>query len=126
MKPMKEGFEKMETMRNYTSDIKKLKEKFHDSNKSHMKIIEEVSPEISEILVKLDKPASQLELGLERIQGLGFSQQEDAMEQLPVTLKIQVEHWSTTRDSRILEKMGVLVQAVDRIKHIMCRVKFST
>ena len=90
VKLLKEGFEKMMKIRAFTTDIKKLKETFLDWNKSHMKIIEEVSPEISEILVKLVKPSSLLELGLERVQALGFSQQEEAMEQLPVALKVQV------------------------------------
>ena len=53
VKLLKEGFEKMMKIRAFTTDIKKLKETFLDWNKSHMKIIEEVSPEISEILVKL-------------------------------------------------------------------------
>ena len=90
-----------------------------------MKMVEEVSPEICEILEKLDKPASLLELGLERVHGLGFIQEGASMEQLPVTLKVQVEHWSTTRDSKIREKMGFLVQAVDRIEKMISRVKFS-
>ena len=89
-KLLKEGFQKMKEIRAFTGDIKKIKETFLDWNKSLMKMIEEVSPEISEILVKLDKPSSLLELGLKRVQALGFSQQEEAMQQLPVTLQFQV------------------------------------
>ena len=90
LKPLKEGFAQIKKMRTFTSEIVNLKEMFLDSNKSHIKMIEEVSPEISKILVKLDKPVSLQELGLERVQGLVLIQQWDSMEQLPVTLKTQV------------------------------------
>ena len=93
LKPLKEGFAQIKKMRTFTSEIVNLKETFLDSNKSHIKMIEEVSPEISKILVKLDKPVSLLELGLERVQGLVLIQQWDSMEQqLPVTLKTQVSN----------------------------------
>ena len=120
LKPMKKGLEDIQNIRAFTSDIIKLKETILD--KRHMKMFEEVSPEISEILEKLDKPDNLLELGLERVQGMGFSQEGASMEQLPVTLKTQVEHWSTTRDSKIREKMDFLAQAVDRIEKMRTRV----
>ena len=68
-KPLKEGFAQIKKMRTFTSEIVNLKETFLDSNKSHIKMIEEVSPEISKILVKLDKPVSLLELGLDSAVG---------------------------------------------------------
>ena len=55
------------------SDIE-LMESSVDVLKSTLKKVEEVSPEIGDILERLDKPACVLELGLERVQGLGFIQ----------------------------------------------------
>ena len=86
--------------------------------KSTMKKIEEVFPEIGDILERMDKPASLLELGLERVQGLGFIQLGASFEQLPVTLKAQVEHWPTTRKVSIREKIDFLVQALGKIADI--------
>ena len=75
LKLMKEGFREIENIRASTSDINKLKETFLESYKIPMKMVEEMSPEIGEILEKLDKPVSLLELGLERVQELGFIQE---------------------------------------------------
>ena len=86
--------------------------------KSTMKEFEEVFPEIGDILERMDKPASLLELGLERVQGLGFIQLGASFEQLPVTLKAQVEHWPTTRKVSIREKIDFLVQALGKIADI--------
>ena len=95
-----------------------MKETFLESYKIPIKMFEEVSPELCEILEKLDKPDSLLELGLEKVHGLGFIQEGASMEQLPVPLKTQVEHWFSTWVSKIREKMGFLVQALDRIEMI--------
>ena len=89
--------------------------------KSTMKKIEEVSPEIGDILERMDKPASFLELGLERVHGLGFIQLGASLDQLPVTLKTQVEHWPTTREASIREKINFLIQALGRIVYITSR-----
>ena len=99
------------------SDIE-LMESSVDVLKSTMKKIEEVSPEIGDILERMDKPACLLELGLERVQGLGFIQLGASLDQLPVTLKTQVEHWPTTREASIREKINFLVQALGRIVDI--------
>ena len=61
-----------------------------DVLKSNMKVIEEVSPEVCHILEKVDTPASLMELGLSRVQGLANIQQGFSLEGLPVTLKTQV------------------------------------
>ena len=122
LKIMNEGFKEVKKIRAPTSDINKLKETFLESYKIPLKMIEEVTTEIGDILEKLDKPVSLLELSLDRVHRLGFIQEGASMEQLPVTLKVQVEHWPTTRDSKIKEKMGFLVQAVARIEKIRSRV----
>ena len=122
LKWIKEGLKDLQKVGALTSEIIKMQETFLESHKIPIKMTEKVSPEIGEILEKLDKPASLLELGLERVHGLGLILQGTSMEQLPVTLKTQVEHWPNTRDSRIREKMAFLVQAVDRIENIMPRV----
>ena len=62
-----------------------------------------------------------MELGLKRVQGLGFIQQGASMEQLPVTLKSQVEHWPATREATIREKIDFLVQAFGRMEVIVSR-----
>ena len=122
LKIIKEGSKEVKKIRAPTSDINKLKETFLESYKIPIKMAEEMTTEIGEILEKLDKPASLLELGLDRVHGLGFIQEGASMEQLPVTLKVQVEHWPTTRNSKIKEKMGFLGQAVGRIEKIRSRV----
>ena len=122
-KLMKRRLESMDKMANSVkesipqSDIE-LMESSVDVLKSTMKKIEEVSPEIGDILERMDKPASFLELGLERVHGLGFIQLGASLDQLPVTLKTQVEHWPTTREASIREKINFLVQALGRIVDI--------
>jgi hypothetical protein len=81
--------------------------------KSTIKKIKEVSVVNDDILQRMDKPASLQDLGLKRVNGLDFL---EPGEQLPVTLKNQLQQWPTTNDSRIRENAEFLVIALERIK----------
>ena len=65
LKIMKEGSKEVKKIRAPTSDINKLKETFLETYRIPIKMVEEMTTEIVEILEKLDKPASLLELGLD-------------------------------------------------------------
>ena len=125
-KLMKKRLESMEEMlKSVTESIPDSDNKLMESHvnvfKKPIKEIEEVSLECGDILERLDKPASLLELGLARVQGLGFIQLGASSDQLPVTLKTQVGHWPTTRQAGIREKVEFLVQALGRLVDIASR-----
>ena len=77
--------------------------------KSTIRKIKEVSVVNDEILERMDQTASLQDLGLKRVNGLDFL---EPGEQLPVTLKNQLQQWPTTNDSRIRENAEFLVIAL--------------
>ena len=99
------------------SDTSKLIEvNVIDLLKSNVNLMEELTPEVRHILEKVDTPASLLEQGLRRVRGL--ADMGVCLEELPVILKTQVEHWPAARNSGIRETMDFVVQALGRIEHI--------
>ena len=70
--------------------MKELMINLQELLKKNVKIIEEVSPVIIDILEKVDIPSRLLEMGIERVYELASMEQGVSLEGLPVTLMMQV------------------------------------
>jgi phosphomevalonate kinase len=68
---------------------------------------------LREALQKVERPDSLLQLGIQKADMLDLSTEE-----LPLTLRLQVEGWAGTRDKIYREKISTLVEAVGEINNI--------
>jgi len=68
---------------------------------------------LREALQKVERPDSLLQLGIQKADMLDLSTEE-----LPLTLRLQVEGWAGTRDKIYREKISTLVKAVGEINNI--------
>merc|ERR1712198_758014 len=78
------------------------------------KIDEDIKVDVlREALQKVETPDSLLQLGIQKADMLDLSTEE-----LPFTLRLQVEGWAGTRDKIYREKISTLVKAVGEINNI--------
>jgi len=75
--------------------------------------LQEAVDVLREALQKVERPDSLLQLGIQKADMLDLSTEE-----LPLTLKLQVEGWAGTRDKIYREKISTLVKAVGEINNI--------
>jgi len=75
--------------------------------------LQEAVDVLREALQKVESPDSLLQMGIQKADMLDLSTEE-----LPLTLKFQVEGWAGTRDKIYRDKISTLVKAVGEINNI--------
>jgi len=75
--------------------------------------LQEAVDVLREALQKVESPDSLLQMGIQKADMLDLSTEE-----LPLTLKLQVEGWAGTRDKIYRDKISTLVKAVGEINNI--------
>jgi len=75
--------------------------------------LQEAVDVLREALQKVESPDSLLQMGIQKADMLDLSTEE-----LPLTLKFQVEGWAGTRDKIYRDKISTLVKAVGKINNI--------